>query len=109
MVYGYIYKISTTASSKVYIGQTTKTVEERFAEHLRSSTEKAKETLHLYRAMNKYGKETFYVEQLDIAQTREELNNKTLDLLNDLVYGIIKDKIGCEVMSATQAKLCKIM
>lgn len=76
MIYGYIYKISTTASSKVYIGQTTKTIEERFAEHLKSSTEKTKETLHLYLAMNKYGKETFYVEQLDTAQSREELNDK---------------------------------
>lgn len=40
---------------------------------------------------------------------REELNNATLDLLNDLVYSIIKDKIGCKIMSASYAKLCKIM
>lgn len=50
-----------------------------------------------------------YIEDYRNENGREELNNKTLDLLNDLVYGIIKDKIGCEVMSATQAKLCKIM
>ena len=32
-MYGYIYKISTTKSNKVNIGQTTKTVEERYQLH----------------------------------------------------------------------------
>ena len=41
-MYGYIYKISTTKSNKVYIGLTTKTVEKRFAQHLKNSTEKSK-------------------------------------------------------------------
>ena len=76
MAYGYIYKIMTTKSNKVYIGQTTKTVEKRFAEHLKSSAEETKKTLHLYLAMNKYGKETFLVKQLDIANDRDELNKK---------------------------------
>lgn len=76
MIYGYIYKIATTKSNKVYIGQTTKTVEKRFAEHLKNSTEKSKNTLHLYLAMNLYGKETFFVEQIDVAENRSDLNNK---------------------------------
>lgn len=76
MTYGYIYKIMTTESGKVYIGQTTKTVEKRFAEHLKSSAEETKKTLHLYLAMNKYGKETFSVEQIDVANDRNELNKK---------------------------------
>lgn len=76
MIYGYIYKISTTKSNKVYIGQTTKTVEKRFAEHLKNSTENSKKSLHLYQAMNLYGKETFSVEQIDIAKDRNELNRK---------------------------------
>ena len=49
-MYGYIYKISTTKSNKVYIGQTTKTVEERYQLHLgarnsRSKNKKATKTL----------------------------------------------------------------
>lgn len=76
MAYGYIYKITTTESDKVYIGQTTKTVEKRFTEHLKNSTEESKKTLHLYLAMNKYGKETFSVEQIDTAKDRNELNRK---------------------------------
>ena len=75
-MYGYIYKISTTKSNKVYIGQTTKTVEERYQVHLGARNSKSKKTLHLYLAMKKYGIETFSVEQIDTAETREELNAK---------------------------------
>ncbi|MBP5469873.1 MAG: GIY-YIG nuclease family protein [Candidatus Riflebacteria bacterium] len=75
-MYGYIYKISTTKSNKVNIGQTTKTVEERYQLHLGARNSRSKKTLHLYLAMKKYGIETFSVEQIDNAETREELNEK---------------------------------
>ena len=75
-MYGYIYKISTTKSNKVYVGLTTKTVEKRFAQHLKNSTEKSKNYLPLYQAMNLYGKETFSVIQIDTAEDRNELNRK---------------------------------
>ena len=75
-MYGYTYKISTTKSNKVYIGLTTKTVEKRFAQHLKNSTEKSKNYLPLYQAMNLYGKETFSVIQIDTAKDRNELNRK---------------------------------
>ncbi len=58
-MYGYIYKISNLKNSKVYIGQTTKTIGERYNMHLKASTNKSKKTLHLYQAMNKYGIENF--------------------------------------------------
>lgn len=74
-MYGYIYKISNSINTKVYIGQTTKTVEARFRSHLKAST-RTKNGQHLYLAMNKYGKDNFWVEQIDTADSREELNNK---------------------------------
>lgn len=82
MIHGYIYKITTTMSDKVYIGQTTRTIEQRFAEHLKHSTAEDKKTLHLYLAMAKYGKDTFSVEQLDTAQSQEELNEKECYWIN---------------------------
>lgn len=82
MAYGYIYKIINSNNNKVYIGQTTKTIQERFKEHLRNSTEKSKNTLHLYLAMNKYGKETFSVELLDTADNQEDLNEKECYWIN---------------------------
>lgn len=88
-MYGYIYKISTTKSNKVYIGQTTKTVQERFQGHIRACSSQSRNTIHLYLAMRKYGIETFSVEQIDIANSQEELNEKERYWIN--YYDSIKN------------------
>lgn len=75
-MYGYIYKITNTLNNKVYIGQTTRTVAKRFQEHLKSCSEQSKQTLHLYQAMNFYGKDVFIVEEIDYAVSQLELNQK---------------------------------
>lgn len=74
---GYIYKITNTVNDKIYVGQTTRTIEKRFQEHIKNS--KFKKT-KLYNAMNKYGIENFSIEQL------EECNNRDLD--NREIYWI---------------------
>ena len=78
MAYGYIYKISTTQSNKVYIGQTIRTVRERYQEHVNACHKDYKKTMHLYLAMNKYGIDTFSVEQIDSADTQKELDEKEI-------------------------------
>lgn len=88
-MYGYIYKISTTKSNKVYIGQTTKSVQERFQVHIGAHNSQSKKTLHLYLAMQKYGLETFSVEQIDTANSQEELNEKERYWIN--YYDSIKN------------------
>ena len=57
---GYIYKITNTINNKIYIGQTSKTIEERFKAHI----SKAKQHInrYLYDAMNHYGYENFIIE-----------------------------------------------
>lgn len=75
-MYGYIYKITNDFDDKVYIGQTIRTVEIRFNEHISHSTAEDRKALHLYAAMNKYGKEHFKAEQIDTAINQEDLNNK---------------------------------
>ena len=37
--YGYIYKVTNTINVKVYIGQTTKTIEERWSKHIEKANE----------------------------------------------------------------------
>lgn len=82
MAFGYIYKITNTLNTKVYIGQTTRSLAARWQEHLRNCNTKAKQTLHLYTAMNAYGRENFQIELLDEAATIEELNEKEIYWIN---------------------------
>lgn len=58
----YIYKITNLINNKVYIGQTNLTPEIRFNKHKKSYLSNS--CPKLYRAMRKYGKENFIVEQI---------------------------------------------
>lgn len=68
---GFIYKITNTVNNKIYIGQTTKTIEERFQKHI----QKAKQHVnrYLYDAMNHYGYDNFKIEPI------EECDNNLLN------------------------------
>ena len=68
---GYIYKITNLINGKVYIGLTTKTVEERWKQH-KALVENGN-TRHLYSSMRKYGIENFKIETIDSANTVTEL------------------------------------
>lgn len=57
---GFIYKISNTINDKVYIGQTSGSVEDRFKEHLNMSY--YNDSAPLYRAIKRHGRENFYIE-----------------------------------------------
>lgn len=69
-----VYKISNNINDKVYIGVTTRTIEERFAEHKYRIEER--NSIHLYQAMKKYGKENFKIELIDTANSKEEMFEK---------------------------------
>lgn len=62
---GYIYKITCKINGKAYIGKTTKTVQKRFGEHLRDCRKRRCENRPLYRAIRKYGVDSFTVETLE--------------------------------------------
>lgn len=61
----FIYKITNDVNGKVYIGKTTKSVDERWKEHIKGSKRRRCENRPLYRAMNKYGIEHFSVETIE--------------------------------------------
>ena len=71
----WIYKITNIQNNKVYIGQTIRPIEQRFKRHINDALNNILDT-HFARAIRKYGKENFIIEQIDIAQTQEELNQK---------------------------------
>ena len=63
----YIYIVKNTINSKVYIGKTIKTPEERFKEHCYTANNIYKNCSYqsrLYNAMNKYGSNNFFVQTL---------------------------------------------
>lgn len=60
---GFIYIIRNTVNSKVYIGQTRTSVDQRWKEHLRHA-QYGDQVIN--RAMKKYGIDKFYIETLEI-------------------------------------------
>lgn len=75
---GSIYIIRNDINDKVYIGQTTMTVHERFMTHMKPSTAKQRSGYKLYMAVNKYGKEHFFVETLENNIPLEQLDKKEI-------------------------------
>ena len=71
----WIYKITNIQNNKVYIGQTIRPIEQRFHRHLSDSLNNILDT-HFARAIRKYGKDSFIIEEIDNAQTQDELNQK---------------------------------
>ena len=63
MYEGYIYKIYNDVNDKIYIGQTIRTIEHRFCQHIYDSKNEDR-NYPLYCAMRKYGKEHFSICEL---------------------------------------------
>lgn len=72
----YIYKITNIKNNKVYIGQTTYSLEERFKLHLQEAFAQ-KSNRPLYKAMRKYGAENFIIECIEEVSLAD-INNKEI-------------------------------
>ena len=71
-----IYKITNLINGKIYVGQTTKTIEERFKKH--STTDSL-----IGKAIRKYGKENFKLELIAECTTIEEANKLEIYLIKE--------------------------
>lgn len=71
----WIYKITNIQNNKVYIGQSIRPIEQRFHRHINDAMNNILDT-HFARAIRKYGKENFIIEEIDTALTQDELNKK---------------------------------
>ena len=87
MYEGYIYKIVNDVNNKVYIGQTIRTISERWSQH-KSAARTHVDTLALHMAMNKYKIESFHIKKMEklFAKTLEDLyiqlNDKEIFYIN---------------------------
>lgn len=72
-MFGFIYIITNTVNNKVYIGQTIRTLEERWKEHCRTKCSTNELNMLIKRAIIKYGKDNFTITEL------EKCKEKNLD------------------------------
>lgn len=63
-----IYKISNSINDKIYIGQTWKSINKRLSEHKNPSNTNS---IKLYRALNKHGRDKFKIELITLCGTQE--------------------------------------
>ena len=80
MYEGYIYCIMNKVNGKKYIGQTIRTIKQRWGDHLRKQKYN-KDNQYLYTAMQKYGKENFSIQEIEIIKC--ESKDNLLQLLNE--------------------------
>lgn len=66
-----IYKATNLLDGKIYVGQTSRTLNQRMSEHLANNR-----TSYFDRALKKYGINNFKIEIIDKAETKEELDRK---------------------------------
>ena len=74
-----VYKVVNKINGKAYIGQTTRSVEDRWVEHCKPALQSRS---YLSNAIQKYGKENFIVEELSKANTQEELDTLESNLID---------------------------
>jgi len=77
-----IYCIRNIKNGKAYIGQTTKKLKRRKAQHISDLSMGKHTNTYLQNAWNKYGKEAFEISILLECETLEELNEKEIYYIN---------------------------
>ena len=77
MYEGYIYKLLCNVNNKIYIGQTTTTIQDRWSGHKHDACRRNYKTA-ICKAIKKYGYDNFTIEQIEkvCCNTKEELKNQ---------------------------------
>jgi hypothetical protein len=85
----YIYCITNHENGKKYVGKTTTSVSKRWKEHCRDYKKSRCEDRPLYRAMIKYGVDSFSVEELEECDAKECSNREVywVEKLNTYKHG----------------------
>lgn len=113
IVISYIYKITNNINDKVYVGNTSRSLAKRWAEHINDSKKKRCKNRPLYLAINKYGEDNFTIELIeecsnDVAPDREKYWISFYDSYkngyNDTFGGLGKSRINYDEVINAYAK-----
>lgn len=91
----YIYKITNKINGKIYIGKTSKTIQERFESHCKMSRKKDKRCSLIHFSMIKNGIDNFSVIQLCNCKTDEQANKMEIFFIKQ--YNTMDKSIGYNV------------
>ena len=87
-MFGIIYIIKNNLNDKVYIGQTIQSLKVRWQEHCRKGSSKNEQNMRIKKAIHKYGKENFRIEELEICDVKD-LDTREIYYIN--FYNSYKD------------------
>lgn len=79
----YVYKITNTKNDKVYVGQTTETLNRRFKRHI-NKAQLDNPLTKIHRAINKYGSDIFSISLLEECTSQEQLTEREYFWINYL-------------------------
>jgi group I intron endonuclease len=77
-----IYKITNKTNGNFYIGKTSKTKEERLRRHFYNASYGVE--TYLYRAIRKYGKENFIIEEIESQIDKNDIDKKEIEYISIL-------------------------
>jgi group I intron endonuclease len=69
-----IYKITNKVNGKIYVGQSKKSIEDRFQRHIKAARKKCNR--YLYDAMNHYGYDNFIIEVIETDIEKEQIDER---------------------------------
>lgn len=74
----YIYRIVNRINGKSYIGKTEGEIEQRWKQHIKECNRGRSGNRPLYRAMNKYGIDNFYIEEVERCKSPNDLSDREI-------------------------------
>ena len=85
---GYVYKITNNVNGKIYIGETIRSIERRFKDHcIDAFGNNSHHNFYFYRAIRKYGIESFSIEEL------QQVSNINRKILKELILKLEEEYI----------------
>jgi group I intron endonuclease len=99
----FIYKLTNTLNNKIYIGLTTETISERCRKRIAEAKYRESRNSYILNAIRKHGSEVFKVEQLDTANTLEELQQKEIFYIQQ--YNSTNRNIGYNLTKGGEGNL----